>query len=848
KIRSKLEEPRRGVRGPASAAEADASTVGRLQDLGLLSDDSEWFSPSIEQSPLPSTLLALDLTFVKVNEAWARLLGRRKEDFAGLQVQACLHPENGSSGHTELTSLANGSATEVTYERVLKSVDGSAVPVLIMAWMVTDSAGSNQRIAAVIYDLRDLKRAEQAALRRERMAAAVGERAAGTAIVLSAEGDVRYVSATAERLFDGRPPELGQRCDWLFLHPDDRARAAATFGAGLSDPFRVAVETVRTANEDEPRWLEQIVSNYLADPDIGGLVINFHEVTKRVRAEEARRVSEERYRLIAETTLEGIWASSADGTTLYANRRLAEIIGVPLETIYDGSVRELFPVEFVTELMRRFRKRHDRGREQYEVAFPRPDGEERVVTISATPLIDESAKWLGSLAMFSDVTAARAAEAELRRRSLYDQLTELPNRGLVQDRMTEALKKRRRSSRYKVELLAIGMDNFKRVNSYLSHRVGDDVLRELACRIKGCLDPEDTLARIAGDEFAVLRQGQHEESIEQVAEAVHRALQEPVVVNGTSLAFTASIGVAAAPAADAATLLSNANAAMQEAKARGHGRTAVFERGRVRLARRRLELSNDLRKAIEDGELDLHYQPIIALCTDRLIGMEALARWRHPAKGWIAPDEFVGIAEEMGLAPALDRYVIDRACRDAATMIEQALLPADGYVAVNVSAANLSTVRLDDAIIEATCCYGITPSLLRVEITETALMDDAEDAIKLLTRLHDMGTTIAIDDFGTGYSSLAYLQRLPVDGLKIDRSFVTKLGANESADSAIVASIVGLAEAVKITTVAEGIETAEQRACLEGLGVQAGQGWLWSKAMPLHELAGYSPAGTQRPV
>jgi diguanylate cyclase (GGDEF)-like protein/PAS domain S-box-containing protein len=791
-----------------------------------------------EQSPVPQAVLSLDYRLELVNAAYADLLGYDVDALIGRSAASVLHPDNGDRGDEHFRAVATGRESSNSYERVFQSATGQPVPVLVTASAVTDEHGLRCAVLCRIEDLRAVRGAQQELRRRDALARSLSQRAAGTAMVVAADGTVLYVLPTARRLLGARVPELGQRIDWSMLVAADREPARAACQRSASEPAAPITLRVRTIHgEPAPRRLEMIISNFLSDPDIAGLVINIHDVTEWAQTENALRASEQRYRLIAQTASDGIWASAADGTTLFANPRLAEILGLPLAAIYDGSVKDIIPPDVVAEVMRHFLHRHARGPEEYEVNYPHPDGGQRVIRLAATPMIDDAAQWVGSLAMISDVTEAREAEAVLRRRAIYDELTGLPNRALLEDRTAQALAEhRRRPGRRDVELLLIGIDDFKRVNEYLSHQAGDLAIAEVARRLNDCVASDDTLARVGGDEFAVLRQLKEPHTGSELVHRLLDAVSAPLVIDGGVLHLTASIGIAdATSASDAATMLGNANAAMREAKTLGRGHACTFQRGRMRPARRRLDLTNELRDAISEDRLDLHYQPIIDLSTGRLRGVEALARWHDDVKGWLDPDEFVSIAEEAGLAPALDRWVIERACADAEELRRTGCLPAGAYVAVNISAANLVSAGIDDAISAATARHHVDAASLKVEITETALMTDAQHAVELLERLRDMGVGVAIDDFGTGYSSLSYLQRLPVDTLKIDRSFISGV-TERAADRAIMTSIIDLARAVNVETVAEGIESAAQLECLQQLGCHSGQGWLWSTALTRADL------------
>jgi diguanylate cyclase (GGDEF)-like protein len=438
--------------------------------------------------------------------------------------------------------------------------------------------------------------------------------------------------------------------------------------------------------------------------------------------------------------------------------------------------------------------------------------------------------------MISDITDVREAEERLRCRALHDELTGLPNRRLMADRIEHALARQARSLRSPYEGVAVllaDLDDFKVVNDTWGHAVGDDLLRQVALRLASAVRGADTVARFGGDEFVILCEDVTVDVAEVVARRVLSALSEPFAVEGHVVYVAASIGIALSPPDDAGTLLRYADMAMYEAKARGRGQLQVFDVALARDAADHVLLGNDLRVALDGGGLDMHYQPVIELQTGAMVGVEGLARWQHPQRGSVPPGVFIEIAERLGLGPALDRWAVSRGTIDGRLLRE--LLDPLLHVAVNVSAANLADPSLERHVAAVYLDGDEGDPLLVLEITENALMTNPAEARQALERLRALGVGAAIDDFGTGYSSLAYLSRLPVQSVKIDRSFVANLVVDPHA-VAITAAIIDLARTLGLRTIAEGVETREQLALLQGLGCWAAQGWLWSPAVPLRDL------------
>ena len=573
---------------------------------------------------------------------------------------------------------------------------------------------------------------------------------------------------------------------------------------------------------------------------------NLRDIHDRHIAEEALRVSETRYRLIAETAQEGIWAVDTAGHTMYANQKLAELLGYSLEAIYAMHEFDVAESETRAEFIRRTRWRQSRGAECYELSHTRPDGSGVVLRISASPLYDEG-HYLGSLAMVADVTAAREAERELRLRATHDSLTGLANRPVLVEKLQQALDGANDLRGRSVAVLVADIDQFKLVNDTLGHAAGDELLIEVPRRWEAVLRPTDVLGRLSGDEFVVLCVDAREEQARRIAARLQRALERPISLAARTVAINASIGIAVItggtvlgaapgePAPDAGAVVGYADAAMYAAKADGPGHAKVFNISLISRSRWRLRLINDLRVALESDALELHYQPVVELGTGRLLGVEALCRWTHPERGVVSPGEFIVAAEESGLIGALDRWVLERACRDAAAMRAEGVLAPAAYVAVNVFAGHLGKPGFESDLCIALAESGLPAHALVLEVTESAVMRDPDKALAVLERLRRLGIRVAIDDFGTGYSSLGRLSQFPVATLKIDHGFVHHI-TSRSDQRAIVTAIVDLGRSLDVTSTAEGIETYADLRLLQDLGCHAGQGFLWSPALPVPEL------------
>jgi len=800
--------------------ETDQPALTLVRDLEPEERAGDWSAArtcaQFEQSPVPQVVWDLDGHLTDANAAFCRLVDRTPASLVGLPVGELLHRSDPGHGRLRSGLLDDGAATS---ERVLVRPEGLPVPAVVNGTLLRDRAGTPVGVAATVQDLGSLRRVEARRERQESFFLALAQRAGDLAVVTDPEGLVLYASPALSALVGYSPDDLGMVGSTDYVHADDIAAAAEVFDRVLLDGGHGTATLRARDTAGGWRWLEATVSNLL-DTAVGGMLWNLRDVDDRVRAEAALRASESRYRAIADNADEGLWVLAPDGRTVYANNRLAEILGLshdevrrrPLIDLLDSGGRLREPREASAE----------RRAERYEVGYAHPDGRRRTLLVSASPLDDLGGTVEGSLAMVTDVTDARRLEDELRRAALHDTLTGLPNRALLYDRLQHALMRETGST----AVLFVDLDQFKIVNDVWGHTVCDELLVRVAARLRAGVRPTDTVARFAGDEFLVVCEAVDEQAARRLAEDLLTAIDAPFRVSEGEVHLTASIGVATSPVTSAELLLNHADTAMHAAKTAGRHRVRVFDAD----TEERGALGADLRRALAGDQLTLHHQPVIDLRTGRVVGTEALARWDHPLLGPVSPDRFVAVAEEMGLAPELDRWALRRALADARALREEGAMAPDSYVAVNVSAYTLSDPHLDAWIAETVGAAGFHPAHVLLEVTESAVMADAPTAVGVLTRLRERGFPIAVDDFGTGHSSLAYLRNLPVTMLKIDRSFVAEI-ATEASALAIAASIVELARAVGLSVVAEGVETPEHAELLHALGCDAAQGWLWSPAV-----------------
>jgi diguanylate cyclase (GGDEF)-like protein/PAS domain S-box-containing protein len=465
-----------------------------------------------------------------------------------------------------------------------------------------------------------------------------------------------------------------------------------------------------------------------------------------------------------------------------------------------------------------------------ELVHTRHDGSTVVVASRWALQVDDLGNPRAVLGINSDITSRKRAEEALEHQALHDALTGLPNRTLFRDRLEHALAQANRREQL-VAVLFLDLDNFKVINDSLGHQTGDALLVEVAQRLRKCLRDGDTVARLGGDEFTVLLEEIDEESqADLVAERIGEALRVPIRLGDREVVVSASIGLALSTPRriEPESLLRNADIAMYRSKAAGKARHSIFHSGMKKFAMERLDLETDLRRALELGQFRIHYQPILRLSDSKIAEVEALLRWERPGHGLMAPLTFIPVAEETGLIVPIGRWVIQEACRQA--KIWTLAFPSDPplVMSVNLSARQFQDPGLVSDISQAVQAAGLEPCALKLEITESVAMHDIEASVLKLEALKALGIQLAIDDFGTGYSSLGYLRRFPVDTLKIDRSFVERIGVDIQ-DAAIVQSVVALAKTLHLSVVGEGIESRAQAAQLLALGCDRGQGYLFAR-------------------
>jgi len=654
----------------------------------------------------------------------------------------------------------------------------------------------------------------------------------------TARSTITYVSAEGSRLLLFTQQELMSDL-WLdLIHPDDAAAVAAAenvhFATG--EPLR---QTFRMRDRDG-RELWVLDEATLVRLPHG--VLQSHgvlmDISAQKEAEAAARASEEQQRRIIDSASSAYVAIDAEGVVTDWNERATETFGWPRHEAIGRLLSSLIIPEGK-------RAAHEAGLRRFAMTGSGPLVGRRIELVA----VDRSARefpveltiWpvraggtLTYSALIHDITERRRLEDELRHQAFHDSLTGLANRALFTDRLGHALERRTEGF---VGVLFFDVDDFKLVNDGLGHAAGDALLIEVARRLSELLRGGDTAARLGGDEFAVLLEQTTELEATNVADRIVASFQPAFEVAGHQVTSRASIGISLGqPGSDATALLREADAAMYTAKGRGKGVWQVFDPLLAGDGLLEIELRADLKQAIETGGLRVAYQPIVDLATRRTVGVEALARWHHPTRGDIPPTLFIPLAEAAELIVPLGRWVLREACRTIQDGRASPDGPDDLHVSVNISPRQLLHESIVADVSAALADSGLEPASLTLEITEGVLVEKTGPSLAALEGLKALGVRIAIDDFGTGYSSLSYLSRLPIDVLKIDRSFVADIGTSRQA-AALVRSIVKIGQALNLETVAEGVETQEQLDRLIRLGTKLGQGYLFARPLSAEALA-----------
>ena len=708
--------------------------------------------------------------------------------------------------------------------------DGRLLDVSISAAPIKDAAGNVNAIALVFRDITERKQAEQA---RSRLAAAA-EGSSDAIFIRDTEGKIAFWNQGAQRLYGYSPEEVLGKDSTFLVPPDqleDRAKNSEILkNGGVLENH----ETVRLRKDATPVDVSISVSHVKDD---SGKAIGLATIARDISARKQAGRTQAQLAAIVESSDDAIVSRAPDDTIVSWNAAAERMFGWRAEETLGRKFKGLLSQTPDIRREGRFEKilRGEPVPSSLEDIRRRKDGSTVHVQTTMSAIRDEQGKILFVSCIMRDVTERVKAERHIEHLATKDALTGLSNRGMLMEQMHTAIARAARSQTQLV-VIFVDLDHFKAVNDTLGHAAGDALLRECAKRLTDCVREGDIVARLGGDEFVVILTDVTDATIvTPIADRMLKLLTTPYHLHGNDAQTSASIGICYYPTdgKDVATLMKVADIAMYHAKELGRDNYQFYAEEMNQRMLRRQQLERELHTAVENNEFVLHYQPQVVVATGEIHGAESLIRWQHPTRGLLSPAEFISVAEETGLIVPLGKWILNHACSTIKTWRANGVgIP---YIVVNVSAGQLSA-DLVTSVRQALVDHGIEPGWLMLEITETMLMEHVEESIAILRRIREMGIRIAMDDFGTGYSSLSVLQRLPLDTLKIDRSFVSAIDdeANNARACAIIGAIIAIAKELNLNVVAEGVETTTQLAFLRTVNCDTYQGYLYS--MPVDTI------------
>lgn len=761
------------------------------------------------------------------------LLSLSAPDFPGLSAVALVQAAAPKVPIILIASAANEPLA-------LKAVHQGAVDYLIRSQIYDTVLIRSIKHAVEVRRADELKHQMERALKWERdFSAALIDTAGCLFMVLDTRGRIIRFNHACEAVSGYTSEEARGKRFWDFVIPDEeKPELKAEFARWASGEHPRNYESNWVAR-DGSRHLITWSSTLLSDEkgQVEFVIGTGLEITEHKAAAEALRVSEMRYRSLFEQSRDAIFITDENGDLIEANQAMLDLLGYECDDVVSRPI-ESFVAEPADRLMLLQELSGKRAVTDLEVKLRRKDGRVLWCLVSVAERTQPDSSMTGYQGIIHDITDRKRAEDRLVYNAYHDVLTGLPNRALFTDRLDRALARWRRHRDARFAVMFMDLNRFKFVNDSLGHSAGDELLKKIGEIIQDCLREEDTVARLGGDEYAVLID--HIDTTGDaisVAERIHSCLESPVLIGGQTVFTSASIGIALAENENERPedLLRNADLAMYRAKAEGPGHYSIYAPGMHAMALSTMELDMELHEALLNDEFELHYQPIFNLSNSKISGFEALLRWRNSKRGLLLPQEFLPLAEETGLILPIGKWVVQQACDQIAEW--QALRPGRRlpFVSLNISGKQLAQAGFVSETAAILREKGVDPTNLMLELTETSLLQNPESCAVTITKLRSIGVRFCIDDFGTGYSSLSYLHRLPINGLKIDRSFISGLDRGEGPE--LVSTIVALAQNLGIYAVAEGVETEAQLRRVKALGPKYVQGYFLSYPLEAAQAA-----------
>jgi diguanylate cyclase (GGDEF)-like protein/PAS domain S-box-containing protein len=780
----------------------------------------------VETSPVAIYTTDLDGMVTFWNDAAERIFGYTREQSIGRLAPFISEDKREEAGRLRGRVLSGETLTGLELER--RRADGTTIVVNGSAAPLRDEAGDVTGLLVACIDVTEAKRSAAELEHHLHFTRAMLDAIPNPVYFKDREGRYVTFNRAFNEIFGPAEEWRGKRVSDM-LDPET-ARAHAEQDRPLLDkPSSTTYEKTMTRGEGQPRELLYNKVTFVdRSGDVAGLIATITDVTRYKETERALEASEARFRVLTDSSIDLISVLDAAGNIQYQSAALMNLLGYDPTATIGHNIAEFVhrdDLDHVRATLKRVVEAAQSS-EPAEFRLRHRDGQWRTfetlgINCLANPHIH------GVVFNSRDVTDRKVIQQRIQHLAYHDNLTGLPNRSLLQDRLAHSIARADRTNK-KVAVLFIDLDNFKNINDTLGHDVGDELLRQVSRRLSECVRLEDTIARQGGDEFIVLLDGLDDgRGASVVAQKILNALRKAFVLSGTDQHVSGSVGIALFPedGRDAQTLMKNADTAMFHGKTQGKNTYQYFTAQMNIAVKRRMTLESALRRAVMNRDFVLHYQPQIDLDKGEILAVEALVRWKTEDGGTVSPGDFIPLAEETGLINEIGEWVLKEACRQAKEWQDMGLPKL--RMAVNLSARQFSDRTFLDMVTRTLAETGLAAECLELEITESQVMRQTEGMIMLLNKLSEMGVQLAIDDFGTGYSSLSYLKRLPIQKLKIDQSFVRDITVDPN-DTAIVVAIINMAKSLDLDTIAEGVETAGQLALLRSKGCHVGQGYYFS--------------------